>query len=68
MPWRSVHDKTTVTDILKITVFLILVLMGLVGAIAFLSSGDSIQDKTSVTDVLKMAVLFISVLTGLVGV
>jgi hypothetical protein len=67
MPWHSIHDETTVTDVLKITLFLILVLLGLVGTIAFLSSGDSIQDETSVTDVLKIAVLLISALTGLVG-
>jgi len=36
--WHSIQDETTVTDVLKMTVLLISVLMGLTGTIAFLSS------------------------------
>jgi hypothetical protein len=36
--WHSIQDETTVTDVLKMAVLLISVLMGLAGTIAFLSS------------------------------
>ena len=36
--WHSIQNETTVTDVLKMAVLLISVLMGLAGAIAFLSS------------------------------
>jgi hypothetical protein len=36
--WHSTQNETTVTDVLKMAVFLISVLMGLAGAIAFLST------------------------------
>ncbi len=35
--WHSIQDETTVTDVLKMAVLLISVLMGLAGTIAFLS-------------------------------
>ena len=36
--WHSIHDETTVTDVLKMAALLISLLMGLAGTIAFLSS------------------------------
>jgi hypothetical protein len=36
--WHSIKDETTVTDVLKMAVLLISVLIGLTGTIAFLSS------------------------------